>query len=144
MARGLLMDVGKNLQMEAEHMSYTKRWPGITLAILTVLTLGLTPALAADTTKVDAATKQVETGAKKIGDGKIGEGVEETAKGIGNTVVEGAKFTGEKFKEAAKAAKPPAKSPAEPPAKSTWEKVKDGADSFGTSVKNFFSKLFSN
>jgi len=144
MAQGLLMDVGKNLQMEAEHMSYTKRWPGITLAILTVLTLGLTPALAADTTKVDAATKQVETGAKKIGDGKIGEGVEETAKGIGNTVVEGAKFTGEKFKEAAKAAKPPAKSPAEPPAKSTWEKVKDGADSFGASVKNFFSKLFSN
>src|SRR3990170_223904 len=125
------MDVGKNLQMEAEHMSYTKRWPGITLAILTVLTLGLTPALAADTTKVDAATKQVETGAKKIG-----EGVEETAKGIGNTVVEGAKLTGEKLKEAGKAA--------EPPAKSAWEKVKDGAGSFGTSVKNFFSKLFSN
>lgn len=125
-------------------MSGAKRWPGITLAILTVLTLGLTPALAADTTKVDAATKQVETGAKKIGDGKIGEGVEETAKGIGNTVVEGAKFTGEKFKEAGKAAKPPAKSPAEPPAKSTWEKVKDGADSFGVSVKNFFTKLFSN
>ena len=125
-------------------MSDVKRWPGITLAILTVLTLGLTPALAADTTKVDAATKQVETGAKKIGDGKIGEGIEETAKGIGNTVVEGAKFTGEKFKEAGKAAKPPAKSPAEPPAKSTWEKVKDGADSFGASVKNFFTKLFSN
>ena len=136
MARGLLMDVGKNLQMEAEHMSDAKRWPGITLAILTVLTLGLTPALAADTTKVDAATKQVETGAKKIGDGKIGEGVEETAKGIGNTVVEGAKLTGEKLKEAGKAA--------EPPAKSAWEKVKDGAGSFGTSVKNFFSKLFSN
>jgi hypothetical protein len=136
MAQGLLMDVGKNLQMEAEHMSYTKRWPGITLAILTVLTLGLTPALAADTTKVDAATKQVETGAKKIGDGKIGEGVEETAKGIGNTVVEGAKLTGEKLKEAGKAA--------EPPAKSAWEKAKDGAGSFGTSVKNFFSKLFSN
>ena len=136
MARGLLMDVGKNLPMEAEHMSDAKRWPGITLAILTILALGLTPALAADTTKVDAATKQVETGAKKIGDGKIGEGVEETAKGIGNTVVEGAKFTGEKFKEAAKAA--------EPPAKSTWENVKDGASSFGSSVKNFFTKLFSN
>src|SRR3990170_4990836 len=129
------MDVGRNLQMEAEHMSYTKRWPGITLAILTVLTLGLTPALAADTTKVDAATKQVETGAKKIGDGKIGEGVEETAKGIGNTVVEGAKFTGEKLKDAGKAA--------EPPAKSAWEKVKDGAVSFGTSVKNLFTRFFS-
>src|SRR3989304_3310484 len=119
MAQGLLRDVGKNLQMEAEHMSYAKRWPGITLAILTVLTLGLTPALAADTTKGDAANKQDDTGAKKVGEAKMGEGVEETAKGIGNTVVEGAKFTGEKFKEAAKAA--------EPPAKSTWEKGKDGA-----------------
>ena len=136
MAPGLLMDVGKNLQMEAEHMSYTKRWPGVALAILTILALACAPTLAADTTKVDAATKQVESGAKKIGDGKIGEGVEETAKGIGNTVVEGAKFTGEKFKEAAKAA--------EPPAKTTWEKAKEGASSFGASVKNFFAKLFSN
>ncbi len=117
-------------------MRDVKRWQGIALAILAVLTLSLTPALAADTTKVDAATKQVETGAKKIGDGKIGEGIEETAKGIGNTVVEGAKFTGEKLKEAGKAA--------EPPAKTTWEKVKDGASSFGSSVKNFFTKLFSN
>ena len=85
--------------------------------------------------KVDAATKQVETGAKKIGDGEIGEGVEELAKGIGNTVVEGAKFTGEKLKDAGKAA--------EPPAKSAWEKVKDGAVSFGTSVKNLFTRFFS-
>jgi len=104
--------------------------------ILAILALSFAPALAADTTKVDAATKQVETGAKKIGDGKIGEGVEETAKGIGNTVVEGAKFSGEKIKEAAGAA--------EPPAKSAWEKTKEGAVSFGQSVKNFFTRLFSN
>ena len=144
MAQGLLTHMANTPRTEAEHMRYVNGRPGVALAILTILALSFAPALAADTTKVDAATKQVETGAKKIGDGKIGEGVEETAKGIGNTVVEGAKFTGEKFKEAAKAAKPPAKSPAEPPAKSTWEKVKDGADSFGASVKNFFSKLFSN
>ena len=56
-------------------------------------------ALAADDSKVKAATEQVERGAKKIPDGKIGEGVTETAKGIGNTVVEGAKFSGENIKE---------------------------------------------
>ena len=56
-------------------------------------------ALAADDSKVKAATDQVERGAKKIPDGKIGEGVQETAKGIGNTVVEGAKYSGENIKE---------------------------------------------
>lgn len=111
-----------------------KRWRAIALTVAATMMLSLTPALAADKTKVDAATKQVEGGAKKIGEGKVGQGVEETAKGIGNTVVEGAKFTGEKIKEAGKAA--------EPRAKSTWEKVKDGASSVGGSVKSFFTKLF--
>jgi hypothetical protein len=54
---------------------------------------------AADKTKVDQATKQVEQGAKQIGQGNVGHGVKETAKGIGNTVVEGAKFSGENIKE---------------------------------------------
>lgn len=98
--------------------------------------LAAVPADAADDSKVKAATNQVESGAKKIGDGKIAEGVEQTAKGIGNTVVEGAKFTGEKFKEAGKAA--------EPRAKSAWTHVVEGATSFGHSVKNFFTRLFSN
>ena len=89
---------------------------------------------AADESKVKSATRQVETGAKKIGDGKVGEGVEETAKGIGNTVAEGAKYTGEKLKESGKAA--------EPKAKSSWQSVKDGANSFGSSVTSFFSSLF--
>lgn len=121
---------------EERYMRCVKRWSGIALTILAILAVSLAPALAADTTKVDAATKQVKTGAKKIGDGKIGEGVEETAKGIGNTVVEGAKLTGEKFKEASKAA--------EPAGKNAWEKFKDGAASFRSSVKNFFTKLFGN
>ena len=94
------------------------------------------PVMAADDTKVNAATRQVETGAKKIGQGKIGEGVQETAKGIGNTVVEGAKFTGEKFRESGQAA--------EPQAKSAWANARDGAVAFGHSVRNFFSRLFSN
>lgn len=89
---------------------------------------------AADDSKVKAATQQVESGAKRIGDGKVVEGVEETAKGVGNTVVEGAKFTGEKLKESGKAA--------EPAAKSAWENTRDGAVSFGRSVKSFFTRLF--
>ena len=96
--------------------------------------LAAAPVQAADETKVKAATRQVESGAKMIGDGKVGQGVEETAKGIGNTVVEGAKFTGEKLKESGKAA--------EPAARTTWDNVKDTATSFGETVKTFFSRLF--
>ena len=106
---------------------------GIALAVLVAASA---PAHAADDSRVKAATRQVDRGAHKIGDGKIGEGVEETAKGIGNTVVEGAKFTGEKFKDAGKAA--------ERPAKSSWESFKEGAVAFGHSVRGFFTNLFSN
>ena len=58
-----------------------------------------------------AGTEQVESGAKKIGDGQIGEGVKETAKGIGSTVAEGAKYTGEKIKERVR---PPSRRPDTP------------------------------
>jgi hypothetical protein len=105
----------------------------IAVALVSALALAQ-PAAAADDSKVKRATRQVEQGAKQIGDGQVGDGVKETAKGIGNTVTEGAKFTGEKFKEAGQAA--------EPPAKSAWESTKDGAKSFGRSVKNFFTSLF--
>jgi len=99
------------------------------------------PATAADESKVKAAGREVETGAKKIGDGKLGTGVEETAKGVGHSVVEGTKFAGEKVKEGSQAASPPAKS--------AWQHLKDGnvkqsADAFGSSVKNFFTRLFTN
>lgn len=108
----------------------------VVVVMLGWLTASVMPAAAADDSKVNAATRQVETGAKKIGQGKIGEGVEETAKGIGNTVVEGAKFTGEKLKESGKAA--------EPQAKSAWANTRDGVVAFGYSVKNFFQRLFTN
>ena len=104
--------------------------------VMSAVLLAALPALAADESNVNAATQQVETGAKKIGQGEIGKGVEQTVKGVGNTAVEGAKFTGEKFKDAGKAAAPPAKS--------TWENVKDGTSSVGYTVKNFFTGLFSN
>jgi len=105
----------------------------IALALIIAL-LAAGPVAAADDTKVKAATGQVESGAKKIGQGKVGDGVEETAKGIGHTVAEGAKYTGEKLKESGKAA--------EPEAKSTWQNLKETANSFGGTVKNFFSSLF--
>lgn len=89
---------------------------------------------AADESKVRAATGHVETGARKIGEGNIAEGVEETAKGIGQTVVEGAKLTGQKLQESGKAA--------EPQAKGAWQNARDGAVSFGHSVKTFFSRMF--
>jgi hypothetical protein len=109
---------------------------GLVIALafpLSIFASGL--ALAADDSKVKAATDQLERGAKKIPDGKIGEGVTETAKGVGNTVSEGAKYSGEKLKEAGKAA--------EPPAKTAWGNARDGAVSFGHSVKGFFTSLFS-
>ena len=108
----------------------------LVIAMIAALTLALPamPVGAADDTKVKQGTNQVETGAKKIGAGKVGEGVEDTAKGIGKTVEEGAKYTGERFKEAGKAA--------EPEANRTGRSLRDGAVSFGHSVKNFFTRLF--
>jgi hypothetical protein len=103
--------------------------------VLGLMTAWALPAQAADDSKVKAATDQVESGAKKIGDGKVGEGVEQTAKGVGKTVVEGAKYTGQKLEESGKAA--------EPKAKSAWESLKDSANSFGQSVKGFFTRLVS-
>ena len=108
---------------------------GAWLVLGTVL-IGAPGVQAADESRVKGATQQVESGAKKIGQGEVGKGVEETAKGVGNTVVEGAKFTGEKFKEAGKAA--------EPPAKRTGDNIRDGARAFGQSVKTFFTRLFNN
>ena len=107
------------------------------LAILFVLPLALLAvgfSGAADDSKVKEATGHVESGAKKIPEGKIGEGVKETAKGVGHTVTEGAKYSGEKVKEAGKAA--------EPPAKNAWSNAREGAVAVGTSVKRFFTSLF--
>ena len=104
----------------------------LTAWLVVVLPAGL--AGAADDTRVKAATAQVERGAKQIGAGQVGPGVEETAKGIGHTVVEGAKFSGEKLKEAEQAA--------EPPAKSAWQTVSQAASDIGRSVKSFFTRLF--
>ena len=103
--------------------------PVIGLAVL--LCFGLSGSLpgAADASNVNSATKQVESGARQIG-----RGVEGTARGVGNTVVEGARVTGEKLQEAGKTV--------QPQVEDTVNKVKDGAESAGASVKNFFNQLF--
>ena len=80
-------------------MTKTRRWMVITPGSLVVLALTCGAAAAADKTKVDQATQQVQQGGKLMGQGNVGTGVKETAKGIGNTVVEGAKFSGQTIKE---------------------------------------------
>lgn len=97
--------------------------------LMTLGLLGAGPARSADDSKVKEGTRQVESGAKQVG-----EGVVDTAKGIGKTVVGGAEVAGEKIREAGEAAKPTARN--------AWEGVRDGAISFGQSVKNFFTQLF--
>jgi hypothetical protein len=80
-------------------MTQRLRWSLVTLGSIAVVALGLGTAGAADKAKVDQATQRVQQGAKQIGQGNVGTGVKETAKGIGNTVVEGAKFSGQTIKE---------------------------------------------
>jgi len=76
----------------------------VSILAAAVMAGSVLPARAADDTKVKAATEQVQSGARKIGGGKIGDGqvgsgTKETAKGIGNTIVEGAKYSGHTIKD---------------------------------------------
>ena len=79
----------------------TRRLHRVVMAsgLTAIVALGFGMADAADKTKVDRATQRVQQGAREIGQGNVGSGVKETAKGIGNTVVEGAKFSGQTIKE---------------------------------------------
>ena len=106
----------------------------VTLTFSALAGLGSGPVPAADSTRVDAATQQVELGAQQIGQGQVLVGAGELAKGIGKTVVEGAKFTGQKLAEAGRAAGPDAKT--------AWDRTKEGAVAFGSSVRDFFVDLF--
>jgi hypothetical protein len=87
---------------------------GAVVVFVVVLSLLLpTSVLPADDAKVKEGMSQVERGAK------------ETAKGVGTTVVEGAKYSGDKVKDAGQATAAPAKG--------AWG-----------GVKSFFTGLFSN
>ena len=56
------------------------------------------------------------------------------ANSVGTKQIKRDEITGDKVKESGKAA--------EPQAKSSWSNLKDGATSFGSSVKHFFTTLF--
>ena len=71
----------------------------ITSVFIAVAAMSWGAADAADKSKVDRATRQVDRGAKQIGQGQVGPGFKEMFTGVGNTVVEGAKFSGENIKE---------------------------------------------
>ena len=75
-------------------MTRRSRWWRIFPACLVVVVLSCATAGAADKTKVDRATKQVAQGAKQIGRGKVAPGFKEMFTGVGHTIVEGAKFSG--------------------------------------------------
>jgi hypothetical protein len=109
-------------------MRPSKKRSAIFACVFSLALLASGFALAADDSTVKAGTKQAESG-------KVAAGVEETARGISHTVSEGAKYSGEKLKEAWTAA--------EPPAKSAWGNARDAAVGFGRSVKAFFASLFS-
>lgn len=73
----------------------TRRLRWLCVLPVFVLVVGLAGGVsAADRTKVDQATRRVEQGAKQIGQGDIGPGFKEMFTGIGHTIVEGAKFSG--------------------------------------------------
>jgi hypothetical protein len=119
----------KEVEMALRHRSLI-----VTLTFSALLGIAHGPVQAADSTTVDAATQQVERGAQQIGQGQVLVGAGQLAKGIGNTVVEGAKFTGQKLAEAGRAAGPDAKT--------AWDRTKEGAVAFGSSVRDFFVDLF--
>jgi len=80
-------------------MTRRLRWLCVTPAFVAVVALSCGAAGAADKTKVDEATHQVAQGARQIGQGELGPGFKQFFVGIGYTIYEGAKFTGENIKE---------------------------------------------
>jgi hypothetical protein len=128
--------LGQQAEIPADHpLSRLRRTLMVVMVSVGVLATTVATLPAADDANVKAATRRVERGGKMIGAGKVGQGLEETAKGVGNTVIEGAKYSGNKLKASGKAA--------EPAAKSAWGSFKQSANAFGAGVKRFFARLFS-
>jgi hypothetical protein len=75
------------------------RWVSIAVVGGMALALSGGSAAAADRTKVDRATRQVEHGAKQIGQGRVGPGFKQMFVGIGHTIAEGAKYSGNTMAE---------------------------------------------
>ena len=87
--------LGREAPLPADHpLARLRQTLMVVVTGVGVLAGTAAPVAAADDAKVKAATRRVERGGKMIGAGKVGQGIEETAKGVGDTVVEGAKFSG--------------------------------------------------
>ena len=80
-------------------MTTRGRWVVVGLVAMAMVATVGGVAGAADRSRVDHATQQVEDGAKRIGQGRLGSGFKNLFTGIGRTVVEGAKYSGESIKE---------------------------------------------
>jgi hypothetical protein len=84
-------------------MTRRSRWLSVACACVVVVALSCSSAGAADKTKVNQATQRVEEGTRSIGYGEFGEGFKELFVGLGQTIVEGTKFSaitiGEFFKK---------------------------------------------
>jgi len=78
-------------------MSRRLRWVWVA-PLLAIMALAYGTVGAADKTKADRVTKRVEQGAKQIGQGRIGPGFKKMFTGIGHTIVEGAKYSGQNIK----------------------------------------------
>ena len=76
-----------------------QRWLGGLMSFVLVVGLAWGVSAAADRTKVDQATRRVEAGARQIWRGDLGPGFKEMFSGIGHTIVEGAKFSGDTIGE---------------------------------------------
>jgi hypothetical protein len=79
-------------------MTWRSRWLPVAVGFV-IVALCHGAADAADRTKVDRATGRVVVGARQIGDGDLGPGFKEMFAGIGHTIVEGAKFSGDTIAE---------------------------------------------
>jgi gas vesicle protein len=86
-------------------------------------------ALAEDTVHKDTATNQISRGAQQVG-----QGITETAREVGNTVVESVKRTGETLRQAGETVVPEAQN--------AWEQVRDGATTMSRKVGTFLERLF--
>ena len=74
-------------------MTRRSRWLSIVGACVVAVALSAGSAGAADKTKVNQATQRVEEGTRSIGYGELGDGFKDLFVGLGQTIVEGTKFT---------------------------------------------------
>jgi hypothetical protein len=74
-------------------MTRRSRWLSIVGACVVAVAVSAGSAGAADKAKVNQATQRVEEGARSIGYGEFGDGFKDLFVGLGQTIVEGTKYS---------------------------------------------------